>query len=187
MNKIITVSRQIGSGGRTIASEVARRLNIPCYDHELIEKVQNDSGFSKAYISENSESYSTGLLSTMFGTTFGRDIVWASQCKVLYRLAQEGPCVIVGRCADFVLRNKADLLKVFIHADPKKRAERLVTVYGESNSSPAKLIKESDRRRAAYYKFYTEAEWGVAKNYDISLDSGKLGIDKCVEIIVDLY
>ena len=187
MNKIITVSRQFGSGGRTIAREVANRLNIPCYDYELIEKVEKDSGFTKEYIDENGEYSSTGILTSMFGTSFGRDLVWTSQCKVICQLAAEGPCVIVGRCADYVLRKKADLLKVFIHADNKKRAERIVNVYGESNVAPEKLIKEKDRRRAAYYSYYTDVEWGNASSYDISLDSGKFGIDKCVDIIVDLY
>ena len=187
MNKIITVSRQFGSGGRDIAKEVAKRLNIPCYDHELIEKVQKESGFTQEYINLNSENSSTGILTSMFGTTFGKDLVWTSQCKVMYQIAQEGPCVIVGRCADYVLRKKADLLKVFIHADIKKRAERIASVYGEVNLSSEKKIKEKDKRRAAYYSYYTDMEWGLAKNYDISLDSGKFGIDKCVEIIVDLY
>ena len=187
MNKIITVSRQFGSGGRTIAREVARRLNIPCYDQELIEKVEKDSGFTKTYIDENGENSSTGILTSMFGTSFGRDLVWTSQCKVICQLAKEGPCVIVGRCGDYILREKAELLKVFIHADIKKRAERIVSVYGESDVAPEKRIREKDKRRAAYYKYYTETDWGIAKNYDISLDSGKFGIDKCAEIIVDLY
>ena len=187
MNKIITVSRQFGSGGRTIAREVARRLNIPCYDQELIENVEKDSGFTKTYIDENGENSSTGILTSMFGTSFGRDLVWTSQCKVICQLAKEGPCVIVGRCGDYILREKAELLKVFIHADIKKRAERIVSVYGESDVAPEKRIREKDKRRAAYYKYYTETDWGIAKNYDISLDSGKFGIDKCAEIIVDLY
>ena len=187
MNKIITVSRQFGSGGKTVAREVATRLNIPCYDHELIEKVQKDSGFTKEYINENGESSSTGILTTMFGTSFGRDLVWTSQCKVICRLAKEGPCVIVGRCADFVLRDKAELLKVFIQSDLKTRTERIMSTYKEGKASAEKRIKEWDKRKAAYYRYYTDMEWGVATNYDISLDSGKIGIDKCVEIIVDLY
>ena len=187
MNKIITVSRQFGSGGRTIAREVARRLNIPCYDHELIEKVQKDSGFTKEFINENGESSPTGILTTMFGTSFGRDLVWTSQCKVICRLAQDGPCVIVGRCADSVLRGKAEILKVFIHADIKKRTERIMSAYKEGRASAEKRIKEWDKRKAAYYRYYTDTEWGVATNYDISLDSGKFGIEKCVDIIVDLY
>ena len=187
MNKIITVSRQFGSGGRDVARGVANRLKIPCYDHELIEKVQKDSGFTKEYINQNDENSPTGFLTSMFGTTFGKDLVWTSQCKVLYQLAQEGPCVIVGRCADFILRKRAELLKVFIHADIKKRVERIVSVYGESSKFPEKVIKEHDKRRAAYYSYYTDMEWGLAYNYDISLDSGKFGIDKCIDIIVDLY
>lgn len=187
MDKIITVSRQFGSGGRTIAREVAHRLNIPCYDQELIEKVEKDSGFTKEYINENGESSSTGILTNMFGTSFGRDLVWTSQCRVICRLANEGPCVIVGRCADYVLRGRDDLLKVFIHADVNKRVERIISVYGESDIAPKKLIKEKDKRRASYYSYYTDMEWGIATNYDISLDSGKFGIDKCVDIIVDLY
>ena len=187
MNKIITVSRQFGSGGRTIAREVAQRLNIPCYDHEIIEKVQEDSGFTKEYINEYGENSSTGILTSMFGTSFGRDLVWTSQRKVICHLAHDGPCVIVGRCADHILRGKAELFKVFIHADIKKRAERIVSVYGESDVGLIKRIKEHDKRRAAYYRYYTDEEWGIAKNYDISLDSGKFGIEKCVDIIVDLY
>ena len=89
MNKIITVSRQFGSGGRTIAREVAKRLSIPCYDHELIDKVREDCGFTKEFIDENGENSSTSLLTSMFGSSFGRDIIWTSQCKVICRLAEE--------------------------------------------------------------------------------------------------
>ncbi len=187
MNKIITVSRQFGSGGRTIAREVAKRLSIPCYDHELIDKVREDCGFTKEFIDENGENSSTGLLTSMFGSSFGRDIVWTSQCKVICRLAEEGACVIVGRCADYILRSKTELFKVFIHADAAKRAERIVSLYGERGEAPEKRIKEKDKRRASYYRYYTDLEWGLAKNYDLSLDSGKIGIEKCVDIIVDLY
>ena len=153
----------------------------------FIEKVQKESGFTKEYVDKNGENASTSILNSMFGTTFGRDIVWTSQCKVISRLAEEGPCVIVGRCADYVLREKAELLKVFIHASYEKRAERIVTLYGESDTAIEKRIKEKDKRRSAYYKYYTEIEYGDARNYDVALDSGKLGIEKCVEIITDLY
>lgn len=186
MNKIITVSRQFGSGGRDIANLVAKRLNIPCYDQDLIEKIEKDSGFTKEYINENSESASAGLFSSMF-TSFGRDLVWDSLSKVICQLAKAGPCVIIGHCADYILRNKADLLNVFIHADIKKRAERIINEYNDSENASEKRIKEKDRRRASYYSYYTDVEWGLAKSYDISLDSGKFGIDKCVDIIVDLY
>ena len=183
MNRIITISRQFGSGGRTIGREVAKKLKIPCYDQELIEKVQTESGFTKEFIQEHGEEATSGL----FGSAFGRDLIWGAQYKIINRIAEEGPCVIVGRCADYILQERASLLKVFIHADVKKRAERIVKLYGERPVSPEKRLKEKDKRRAAYYRYYTDWEWGDAKNYDISLDSGTLGIEKCVKIITDLF
>ena len=95
--------------------------------------------------------------------------------------------MIVGRCADYILRDKADCLKIFIHADMQLRAERIVKVYGEREASPEQRLKEKDKRRAAYYRFYTDMKWGNAQNYDITLNSGTLGIDKCVELIRELY
>ena len=107
--------------------------------------------------------------------------------KYSRRLAQKESCVIVGRCADYVLREKADCLKVFIHASTEFRANRIVSIYGERTETPEQRIKEKDKRRAAYHRFYTDMKWGYAKNYDVSLDSGRLGIDRCVDIIVSLY
>lgn len=182
-NRIITISRQFGSGGRTIGKLVAENLGIPCYDQELIEKIEQESGFAKEYIAEHGEYASSGW----FGYPYGRDYLWGAQKKVILQLAEEGSCVIVGRCGDYVLRDKADLLKVFIHADMKKRAERIVNLYGEREDSPEKRLKEKDKRRAAYYRYYTDLDWGIAKNYHISLDSGTLGIEKCVELIAQLY
>lgn len=193
-NKIITVSREFGSGGRTIGKETAQKLGIPCYDWEIIDKVAEKSGFSKEYIEQHGEysahrtwigrSLSAGA---MGGFLSNQDNIWLIQRKVILELAQQGPCVIVGRCADYILKDRAELLKVFIHADPKARAERIVKLYGETDQSPEKRLADKDKRRTAYYRFYTETEWGVAKNYHISLDSGKIGIDKCVEIIASLY
>lgn len=193
-NRIITVSRQFGSGGRTIGKEVAERLGLKCYDAEIIEKVAEQSGMSKEYIAECGEytSYRTWLTG-MFASGRGingisnQDYIWVAQNKVILDIVREGPCVIVGRCADYILRDEADLLKVFIHADMAKRAERIVKLYGENSETPEKRLRDKDKRRAAYYKFYTELEWGDAIHYDVALDSGKLGIAKCVDVIVDLY
>lgn len=194
MSKIITISRQFGSGGRTIGKEVAAKLGIPCYDGELIEKVAEESGFAKDYIAEQGE-YSAHR--TWFGRALSaaggsgglsnQDIIWIAQRKVILDLAGKGPCVIVGRCADYILKDKYELLTVFIHASDESRAERIVRLYGESNEKPEKRLKDKDKRRSAYYKYYTETEWGIAKNYDISLDSGKFGLEKCVELITMLY
>ena len=115
------------------------------------------------------------------------DYLWQIQYRIITQLAEKGPCVIVGRCADYILRDKADCLRVFIHADIKFRAERIVREYGERTESPEQRIKDKDKRRAAYHRFYTDMKWGHAQNYDLTLNSGTLGLDKCVEIIKSLY
>lgn len=190
MNRIITVSREFGSGGRTIGKKVAEALGIPCYDSELIGKIASESGFSEDYVKdfgENSRGRFLSLFSNRAYAPNNEDIIWKIQCRVITELALKSPCVIVGRCADYILRDKADCLKVFIHADKKFRAERIVSVYGETDVSIEQRIKDKDKRRAAYHRFYTDKKWGDAKNYDVALDSGTLGIDKCVEIIKSLY
>ena len=192
-NRIITISREFGSGGRTIGKELAKKLGIPCYDQEIIDKIAEESGLAKEYIKERGEyTASRGWLgSALAGRDFyGRsqqDELWSMQTRIILDLAEKGPCVIVGRCADHILRDKADCLTVFIHASMAKRAERIVSVYGESGEAPEKRLHDKDKRRKAYYQMYTDTEWGVAKNYHVALDSGVLGIEKCVEIISSLY
>ena len=102
-------------------------------------------------------------------------------------MAEKGPCVIVGRCADYILRDEADYLRVFIYADMEKRAERIVSVYGEQADSPEKRLRDKDKRRAAYYQYYTDTKWGKTQNYDITLNSGTIGLDRCAQIIASLY
>lgn len=189
-NRIITISREFGSGGRTIGKEVAKELGIPCYDSQIIAEIAEKSGFAPDYVEKTGENSSGGFLSLLSGRAFGPnngDYLWQVQCRIIVKLAEEGPCVIVGRCADYVLRGKADCLKVFIHADLAYRADRIVKVYGEKDESPEQRIKDKDRRRAAYHRFYTDMKWGRAENYDVTLNSGTLGIDKCVRIIKELY
>ncbi len=190
-NRIITISREFGSGGRTIGKEVAAKLGVPCYDQELIEKLEEESGFAPEYIKEQGEytPYS-GWLNALAGRSNGltnQDQLWVLQRKVILELAEKGPCVIVGRCADFILREHADCLTVFIHADMEKRAERIVQVYGERTDTPEKRLRDKDKRRASYYQFYTDMTWGDARHYDVALDSGVLGIEKCVSTLVHLY
>lgn len=193
MNRIITISREFGSGGRTIGKQTAERLGIPCYDQELIEKIEEKSGFAKEFIAERGEyTLRGGWLANAFADRSlnglsVQDYLWTLQRKTIMELAEEGPCVIVGRCADYILEGKANLLKVFIHASIESRAKRIVEKYGESDASPEKRLRDKDIRRSSYYRFYTDVEWGIAKNYDIALDSGTLGIDRCVEIITSLY
>lgn len=192
-NRVITISRQFGSGGRTVGRMTAMKLGIPCYDQELIQKVAEESGFAERYIQERGEELSSGgwLAAAFTDREYNglslQDSLWLAQRNVILDLAKKGPCVIVGRCADFILRDEADCLKAFIHADMKQRAERIVTQYGERAVSPEKRLKDKDKRRAAYYQFYTDMRWGAVENYDISLDSGTFGIEKCAEILASLY
>ena len=191
LNRVITVSREFGSGGRTIGKMVAEKLGIPCYDAELIQKIAEESGYAADYIREEGEAASGGWLSAMFtdrsmGLT-NQDKIWNIQSRVIEELAEKGPCVIVGRCADFILREKANCLNVFIHASMEKRAQRIVQEYGEREESPEQRLRDKDKRRAAYHRFYTDMKWGHSQNYHICLDSGTLGIDKCAELIVQLF
>ncbi|MDO4299029.1 MAG: cytidylate kinase-like family protein [Lachnospiraceae bacterium] len=192
-NRIITISRQFGSGGRTVGKETAAKLGIPCYDHELIDKIAEESGFAKEYIAERGEYASHGgWLASAFSDRdfYGRsnqDYLWSVQRKVILELAEKESCVIVGRCADYILKDTADCLTAFIHADMTKRAERIVRQYGEGTDTPEKRLKDKDKRRAAYYQFYTDRKWGEMQNYHIALDSGVLGIEKCAEILTSLY
>ncbi len=131
-NRIITISREFGSGGRTIGKKVAEKLGIPCYDGELLQKIAEESGFAEEYVKDAGEYVLSGFLSTVFsnrtlGPTNG-DRLWQLQFDLITDLAKKGPCVIVGRCADYILRDKADCLRVFIHASMEYRAERIVKV-----------------------------------------------------------
>ena len=189
-NRVVTISREFGSGGRTIGRKLAEELGIPCYDAELIQQLARESGFSEDYIRDAGEYAPGGYLSLLSNRAFAltnEDVLWELQYKVITDLAEKGPCVIVGRCADYILRDTADCLKVFIHADMDFRAKRIVEVYGEREQSPEQRLNDKDKRRAAYHRFYTNMKWGHAQNYHICLDSGKLGIDSCVEILRQLY
>lgn len=189
---IITISREFGSGGRTIGKEVAKKLGIAYYDGEIIEKMAEETGLEKEFIAKYGEhAPGKNVLSYAF---LGRhtdglsiqDYIWKEQIKLIRRLAQEGPCVIVGRCADYILRDRQDCLNVFIHADTPKKAERIVNLYGETAVKPEKRLEEKDKKRSANYKYYTGQTWGKAQHYHMTLDSGEIGIEKCVEIIADL-
>lgn len=191
--RIVTVSREFGSGGRTIGKLAAQQLGVPCYDQELIEKLAEESGFTKDYVEERSEyTEHSHWLSNAFSTrsingVSTQDYLWIVQRNIIVQLAEKEPCVIVGRCADYILRENKNCLRVFIHADIKKREERIVKIYGELDQAPDKRIRDKDKRRAAYYQFYTDMRWGQAQNYHMALDSGYLGIESCASIISGLF
>lgn len=194
--KIITISREFGSGGRTIGRLLAEKLNIPFYDKELVDHIALESGFAPKYVEENGE-HAPGK--SMFAYAFAQqslpgvmsglsaaDFLWTVQCNVILQLAEKGPCVIVGRNADYILKDREDCLHAFIHADMDFRADRIVRLYGESEKSPEARLNEKDKRRKVNYHHYTGREWGAAENYDICLNSSVLGIEKCVDILLDI-
>ena len=190
-NRVITISREFSSSGRTIGKKVAEKLGIPCYDSEIIQEMAKETGFAPDYVKEAGEYVPDSFLSAafsnrMFGPT-NEDILWEHQYRVITELAEKSSCVIVGRCADFILQDKADCLKVFIHADMAFRAKRIVEVYGERKQAPEERLRDKDKRRAAYHRFYTDMKWGYAQNYHLTLGSGVLGIDKCAKLIVELF
>ena len=192
-NRIVTISRQFGSGGRTVGKQLAARLGIPCYDQELIEKLAQASGFTPEMVAKQQEAspYSShwafALSEGQFMGASIQDQLWQLQRKIILELAEKESCVIVGRCADVILKDHADCLTAFIHAKKEKRANRIVEVYGETNVEIEKRIRDKDKRRAVYYEFYTGQTWGLAENFHVALDSGELGIERCVDILANLY
>ena len=190
--RIITISREFGSGGRTIGKMLAERLGISCYDKELIEKLSQATGFDPKYIEEQGEYAPT---KNLFSYAFvGRgingmsvsDYLWNEQRKKILELADKESCVIVGRCADYILREREDVLNVFIHAPASERAKRIVEVYGETAVAPEARLREKDKKRAINYKYYTEQEWGRAQNYHLTIDSKAFGIEGSVEMLCNI-
>ncbi len=194
--KIITISREFGSGGRTIGRMVAEMLGVPFYDKELVDQIALESGFAPKFVEENGEhapgasrlAYafsSQGVPGIMNGLSTA-DFLWNIQCSVILQLADKGPCVIVGRNADYILKDRPDVLNAFIHANMDYRADRIIRLYGESEKSPEARLNEKDKRRRINYQHYTGQTWGLADNYDICLNSSTIGLENCAKIIVAL-
>lgn len=195
--QIVTISREFGSGGRSVGKRVAELMNVPYYDKELVKKVAVETGFDENFIEQQGEyaspwknlfSYAfagSGIRQPMNGLS-AEDFLWVIQCKVILDLAEQGPCVIVGRCADYILREREDVLHAFIHAATPFRADRVVRLYGMTDKDPEKRLEEKDKRRRAYYRHYTGCEWGMYTNYDLSLNTSLVGIERAARIIVDV-
>lgn len=194
--KVITVSRQFGSGGRSIGKAVAEKLGYAYYDSELVEKVAKETGFDPSYIADAGE-YAPGksILSYAFsssvphghsGAMSASDYLWTTQSRIIAEIAEKGNCVIVGRCADYILRDREDCLNVFIHASKQYREKRIVELYGETDKAPLKRLDDKDGKRRVNYKYFTGREWGDTENYHICLDSSVIGHDECVDIICDI-
>ena len=184
---VVTITREFGSGGRTIAKKLAEELGYDYYDYELVQKIAQESGFAEGFIEEFGEEVSTGGFFSFFGNNWGalniNDQLYFAERKVILELAEKGNCIIVGRCADYILKDRKDTLNVFIYADMEWKKDRIVNLYGETDVDIEKRILEKDKRIKAYYKYYTDRKWNRAANYHISLESSELGIDTCVEIL----
>ncbi len=195
-SQIITVGRQYGSGGRYVAKLLAEELNIPFYDKELLVEASKDSGICQEVLEDYDEKHSRHLLfSLMSGTQTRGDAsamymdmplnhrIFLAQFDTIRRIADEGPCVIVGRCADYVLRDHENVLNVFIKASLPERINRIVTYYGADPVKAEEILKKADKQRASYYNYYATGIWGDVNNYDLCIDTGTLGIAGSVELI----
>lgn len=188
--KIITISREFGSGGRFIGEEVAKKLGFACYDKNIIGQIAEKSGLASEYIRESAElSPKKGLFAYAFA---GRDItgksvedlVYETQRKVILELAEKESCVIIGRNADFILKDRDDVLNVFIYGDLPEKVERICRLYHVSEQEAVRMMTDIDKRRMTNYNFYTEQKWGKASNYTVCLNSSRIGYERCEEIIV---
>ena len=189
--RIITISREFGSGGRFIGEEVAKKLGIACYDKNIIGQIAEKSGFSPEYIQEKSElSPKKGLFAYAFT---GRDrtgksvedMVYEAQRKVILEIAEKESCVIIGRNADFILKDRTDVLNVFIHGDLPEKTERICRLYHVSEAEAQKMMEDIDKRRRSNYNFYTDQKWGMASNYTLCLNSSQLGYELCEKMIME--
>lgn len=195
--KIVTISRQCGSGGHSIGSELAKRLDVPFYDKEIIEMAAKESGFQQEFIEETGEHMNSSLLFNIARHVAyaGRgnyedyqplqDQLYFTQVKIVKELAVKGPCVIVGRCADYILRNRNDVLNVFIHADMEYKKNHCLERGQFSGEDAEDMIRRRDKLRADHYRYYTDEKWGASTNYHLCLDSSVFGIEKCVSMIKD--
>ena len=189
--RIITISREFGSGGRFIGEEVAKKLGIAYYDKNIIGQIAEKSGLSQEYIQESAElAPKKGLFAYALA---GRDItgrsvedmVYEAQRKVILGLAEKEPCVIIGRNADYILKDRDDVLNVFIHGDMPEKIQRISHLHNVDEKEAVKMMAGTDKRRMTNYNFYTEQKWGKASNYTLCLNSSELGYDRCEKIIME--
>lgn len=195
-NKVITIARQFGSGGREIGESLAKKLNIKFYDKELISKAAKESGIDPEIFENVDEKATNSLLYSLslglysFGSSFSpmdelpiNDKLYLLQHKIIKQVADESPCVIVGRCADYVLRNRKDVVNIFICADLDYRVNRAVNEKGVKESKAGQVVLKTDKSRANYYNFYSGNKWGVTENYDLCINRTKLSLEQTVDII----
>ena len=196
-NFVITIGRQFGSGGHVVGEKLAQRLGVPYYDKNLLAEASKDSGICEEIFEDHDEKPTRSLLfSLVTGMQLRGDAsamymdmplnhkIFLAQFDAIRRIASEGPCVIVGRCTDYVLRGKKDAVSIFVKADMESRKQRAIALHGVSPDKAEDYVRRADKQRASYYNYYATSTWGDINNYDLCVDTGKLGIDGAVELIV---
>lgn len=192
---VITIARGYGSGGKTIGKMLSEKLDIPFYDRELLRMASDDSGIHERLFGQADERVKPGLRKP-FGKVYKGDLLppesddfvsddnlFNYQAKIIKELADTCSCVIVGRCADFILQGRTNVVKLFVHAPFESCVKTVMDMYALPQKEAEKKIQDTDRHRSAYYKYYTRRNWDNAQNYDLCLNSAELGFDKCVEIV----
>lgn len=183
---VITFGREYGSGGRLIAQKVAEAMSVPFYDRKLIKMAAVESGLSEQFIRDAEQKKTTSFLYNLYFSSQNlpiQDQAFIAESDVIRRIAEEGPCVIVGRCADYILRGRPGCLHIFVHAPLEERLRRVREDYGEQADEA--LVKARDKARASYYNHCTTGRWGESRNYDLSINS-RMGIDKAVRLALVL-
>ena len=198
--KIITISREYGSGGRQVGLTVAKKLGMEFYDKELIDAAAKEIGFPTEMIADREQRLTNSLLynfamGTLYGIAYPREPkvselplteqIYQAQKKAIEEAAKRGSCIFVGRCADYILKSRPDGLRVFIYADRDIRKRRAIEEYGEIEEYIDEFMYQTDKRRRIHYENYTNQKWGSRENYDLMLNSGDLGLDKCVELLCE--
>lgn len=193
MNKIVTISREFGSGGRFIGEQLAKRLGIQFYDKKIISEVAEKTGLAEEFIEQKGEYahlkniFTYGLIGRNQNGESIDDILYAAQREILIDAVKKGPCVIVGRNADYIFKDYKECINVYICGNMKEKIARISKLYDKTEEEAKKLIHDIDKRRSVNYKYYTERQWGLSKNYTISLNSSEIGYEKCIDIIEELY
>ena len=195
---VITIGREFGSGGHEIGMKLAEKLGIKCYDKELLELAAKESGLCEELFASQDEkptnsflyslvmdTYSFGYSSSGFSDMPMNHKIFLAQFDAIKKLAGEGPCVMVGRCADYALADWNDCFSIFVHADLDWRINRIASKHGKTPKEAKDMITKTDKSRASYYNYYTNKKWGAARSYNLCIDSSKLGIDYAIEAIIE--
>ena len=197
-NKIYTIGREFGSGGREVGEKLAAKLGIKLYDKELLQQAAKDSGFCEEIFENHDEKPTNSFLYSLVMDTYSvsgysaapfldmplNHKVFLAQFETIKKIAEKESCVIVGRCADYALSDNPDCINVFIHADLDVRIKNVSRNLNITENKARDIINKTDKQRASYYNYYTSKKWGDSKSYNLSLDAGKLGTDNCVEMIL---